>query len=229
MVDGVGKVEVPAHLGCHDGGGRGGSAGDVGAHGPEPKHVGDVVNLLDLPIGIKVAVAAPDNAIGRLDLLLGGEGTRVAVVVLSSLIFSVVLGARSSTRGDDSGACNRGNNHSRGSNNLNRLGLCLDGGDRGGEGGSGWQDVPISDCVGEVHVVLHHGGDDGGWSGVGLDGGDWLGNNRGGGGGGRSGLCGHDGGGSGGGLIWDDVNGEVGGGDAEAEGVGDVLNSLNLA
>merc|ERR1712038_142202 len=82
----------------------------VGGSHTEAHGVGDVVDSLDDAVGVNVAVAAPGDTISSLLLLLDGVGVAVAIVVLTEVVLSMVLGV-----GHVDGGCssnNRGGNWS---------------------------------------------------------------------------------------------------------------------
>merc|ERR1712119_123969 len=89
--------------------------GQVGGGHTESHGVGDVVDRLDDAIGVNVAVAAPCDTVSSLHLLLDRVGVAVAVVVLTEIVLSVVLGVGGINRSCSSshsgrsnyGSCNR--------------------------------------------------------------------------------------------------------------------------
>lgn len=217
----------------------------VGGSDPEAPSIRDVVGGLENSIGVDIRVASLNDAVGSLDLALGGVGGGVAVVVLSDLILSMVLAVGQSTSGANVGwvvvvsvggsiglvglsvvsgvsgddvVSSIGSSHSlddllgRDDNLLSwNSNLLLLGSDGGRDGFDGSWDNDSSEVdgvsIGNLDGGVSHGESrgigDGGLGGVGL--GDDGVNERG------RGL----------------VDREVGGGDAESQGVGNIVDALN--
>merc|ERR1711953_1360896 len=120
----------------------------VGGCHAEAHGVGDVVDCLDDAIGVDVAVAAPGDTISSLHLLLDRVGVAVAVVVLTEVVLSVVLGVSGINRGCSNNYRGRGNYRS-GNWGSNR------------SRSNSWGGVAIVGGVGQVGIADLRGND---WS-----------------------------------------------------------------
>merc|ERR1719411_966541 len=120
--------------------------GKVGGGDTESHGVGDVVDRLDNAVGVDVAVAAPCDTVSSLHLLLDRVGVAVAVVVLTEIVLSVVLGVGCVNRD-----CTCSSNHrSRGNYRSGNWGS-----NRGGNWGrsNSWGGVAIVGGIGQVGIA----------------------------------------------------------------------------